>query len=276
MQGMSEREYAARVGLSRGAIQKAKSAGRLVLHDDGSIDPARSDARRTTSTDPAKSRPAPQASVKPVPDAALSAVGDTLREQGLSAPASGGGTTFLQGRGLQPLLAGFRADVRRRDGPGQEAVAWRAAMTVAVSTFKSETYRFLSLFRPTDEERNDGVVDPAGTIHLPQWTNSEWIRQLVAEQRTVVKTRRGFQKLEWQKMRERNEALDCRVYARAAARILGADRWQEKVWQELERQFPAVEPVRTPAGNHDDQLTPHAVRVRKRRRRTVRRSSWMG
>ena len=33
MQGMSERQYAAHVGLSRGAIQKAKSAGRLVLHD---------------------------------------------------------------------------------------------------------------------------------------------------------------------------------------------------------------------------------------------------
>ena len=38
MQGMSEREYAAHAGLSRGAIQKAKAAGRLVLHADGSID----------------------------------------------------------------------------------------------------------------------------------------------------------------------------------------------------------------------------------------------
>ena len=32
MQGMSERGYAAHAGLSRGAIQKAKSSGRLVLH----------------------------------------------------------------------------------------------------------------------------------------------------------------------------------------------------------------------------------------------------
>ena len=40
MQGMSERQYAAHVGLSRGAIQKAKTAGRLVLHEDGSIDAA--------------------------------------------------------------------------------------------------------------------------------------------------------------------------------------------------------------------------------------------
>jgi len=38
MQGMSERQYAARVGFSRGAIQKAKAAERLVLYPDGSID----------------------------------------------------------------------------------------------------------------------------------------------------------------------------------------------------------------------------------------------
>jgi hypothetical protein len=38
MHGMSEREYAAHAGLSRGAIQKAKSSGRLALHTDGSID----------------------------------------------------------------------------------------------------------------------------------------------------------------------------------------------------------------------------------------------
>ena len=37
-------------------------------------------------------------------------------------------------------------------------------------------------------------------------------------------------------MRERNEALDCRVYARAAAWILGADRWTEDTWASLEAQ----------------------------------------
>ena len=44
MQGMSERQYAAHVGLSRGAIQKAKAAERLVLYPDGSINAAASDA----------------------------------------------------------------------------------------------------------------------------------------------------------------------------------------------------------------------------------------
>jgi phage terminase large subunit GpA-like protein len=44
---------------------------------------------------------------------------------------------------------------------------------------------------------------------------------------------RGFTRLEWQKLRERNEALDCRVYARAAAWIAGADRWTEAKWRDL-------------------------------------------
>jgi phage terminase large subunit GpA-like protein len=52
-----------------------------------------------------------------------------------------------------------------------------------------------------------------------------------------VKTRRGFTKLEWQKLRERNEALDIRVYARAAAWSAGADRWPEARWADLEAQL---------------------------------------
>ncbi len=56
MRGTSERAYATRAGLSRGAIQKAKTAGRLVLFDDGSIDAAASDKKREANTDPSKQR----------------------------------------------------------------------------------------------------------------------------------------------------------------------------------------------------------------------------
>ena len=61
------------------------------------------------------------------------------------------------------------------------------------------------------------------------------MKQLVGEQLVTVRTRRGFSRLEWQKLRERNEALDCRVYARAAAWIAGADRTSAAGWTELER-----------------------------------------
>ena len=43
--------------------------------------------------------------------------------------------------------------------------------TVAVSTFKAETYRFLRLERPTDEEIAGGARMPPGTIHLPDWVD---------------------------------------------------------------------------------------------------------
>jgi phage terminase large subunit GpA-like protein len=44
---------------------------------------------------------------------------------------------------------------------------------------------------------------------------------------------KGYPKRIWQKTRDRNEALDCRVYARAAAIALGIDRWSESRWKQL-------------------------------------------
>ena len=140
---------------------------------------------------------------------------------------------------------------------------------MATSTFKAETYRFLRLARPTAEELTEGAAFPPGTVHLPGWADTEWIRQLTAEQLVTVRNRRGFAKLEWQKLRERNEALDCRVYARAAAWIVGADRWSEARWTDLERQLA----VETNGADGDAAAKPSprpAVR-----RRTVR-SSYMG
>ena len=52
MEGLSERAYSAHSGLSRGAVQKARKTGRLVLFGDGSINAAASDARRGVMTDP--------------------------------------------------------------------------------------------------------------------------------------------------------------------------------------------------------------------------------
>jgi len=112
--------------------------------------------------------------------------------------------------------------------------------TIAVSTFKSETYRYLRLTAPTDEEIAAGAKFPSGYVHLSRSTEAEWLKQLVGEQLVTIKTKRGFSRLEWQKLRERNEALDCRVYARAAAWIAGADRWTDAMWRNLEQQVGVV------------------------------------
>jgi phage terminase large subunit GpA-like protein len=130
--------------------------------------------------------------------------------------------------------------------------------TIAVATFKSETYRFLRLSRPTDEELAAGSSYPPGYIHLPRGMEAEWVKQLVAEQLVSVRTKRGFTRLEWQKLRERNEVLDCRVYARAAAWIAGADRWTEATWRDLETQV-GLRDERTVVPEHRDDVSDSAI-----------------
>ncbi len=56
MEGMSERAYAEASGLSRGAVQKARKASRLVVYSDGSINAAASAVRRGEMTDPDQQR----------------------------------------------------------------------------------------------------------------------------------------------------------------------------------------------------------------------------
>ena len=73
------------------------------------------------------------------------------------------------------------------------------------------------LTAPTDEDLDEGGDWPAGYVHIPRGgVTAEWLKQLTAEQLVTVRTRQGFQRLEWKQVGDRNEALDCRVYARAA------------------------------------------------------------
>jgi len=91
--------------------------------------------------------------------------------------------------------------------------------------------------RATVEVTEDGeIVFPKGYVHLPQ-VDAEYVQQLCSEQLITRRDRNGFPFREWQKIRERNEALDCYVYARAAASLAGLDRFEERHWIELERQL---------------------------------------
>ena len=127
MQGMSERQYAAHVGLSRGAIRKAKESGRLVLHQDGSINAPESDVRRASATDPSKSRETPR-EMKAVPGAAISAVSETLREQGMA--AADDGTTFLQAKTANEVLKAQERQLRLRQMKGELVDRARATALV--------------------------------------------------------------------------------------------------------------------------------------------------
>jgi phage terminase large subunit GpA-like protein len=92
---------------------------------------------------------------------------------------------------------------------------------VGSSFLKGETSGWLRLERPTLES---GSGYPPGYVHLPDHAAGEEVgRQLTAEQLVARRGRNGYRRLEWVKARERNEALDCRVYARAAAAALAMD-----------------------------------------------------
>ena len=127
---MSEREYAARVGLSRGAINKARSAGRLVLNDDGSIDPVGSDEKMADLTNPAMRRTQRRTSVRPVPDAAVGVVSETLREQGMMPPASPTGMTFMQARTANEVLKAQERRLRLQTLKGELVDRARAVSLV--------------------------------------------------------------------------------------------------------------------------------------------------
>lgn len=63
----------------------------------------------------------------------------------------------------------------------------------------------------------------AGFIHLPEWADDEVLAQLTAEKAIRKYVRGKGSTRSWVKTRDRNEALDCAVYALAALRILGTE-----------------------------------------------------
>lgn len=61
-----------------------------------------------------------------------------------------------------------------------------------------------------------------GYCHFPSGRSTEYFLMLTAEKK-VTKYFKGRPKREWQKIRTRNEALDCRVYATAALALLNVN-----------------------------------------------------
>lgn len=141
--GLSIRAYARHrqakglPGQTDTAVRKAIAAGRIKLGADGLIDPATADAAWGRSTDPAKQQqPPPRRErgappLKPVPPEALDAVGDTLREQGLSTAApSAGGMTFLQARTANEVLKAQDRRLRLQKARGELVDRARATALV--------------------------------------------------------------------------------------------------------------------------------------------------
>lgn len=139
------------------------------------------------------------------------------------------------------------------------------AWPVGTSLIKSELYGWLRQDAPIGKEE-----EPIGHCHFPQY-GEEYFLQLTAEE-LVVRIVKGYKRHEWQKTRDRNEALDCRVYARAAASAIGMDRFKDLHWQKLEDDVGIV--IEEKESNSKPEATPQKAEqktsqpVRKRRQST--------
>lgn len=129
---------------------------------------------------------------------------------------------------------------------------------VGTDDAKGQLYGWLRRKPPLHPEASGW---PPGWCHFPQY-GEEYFRQLCAEHLTRKPHPRGYTVYQWEKTRERNEVLDCRVLARAAAAVLGLDRLDPEQWDVLQAEVEGpglVEPDPTAAA------TP-APRTPKRKR----------
>lgn len=153
--------------------------------------------------------------------------------------------------------------------PSRSDVTWKGRRTglqlwpVGGALIKQETYGFFRLDAPLD-----GEPYPPGYIHLPQ-VDEEVVQQLVAEDLMTRTNTKGFAVREWVKNRARNEALDCRVYARAAAEQMGLGRMEAKSAdpQMLAEQAKALRATEERLNQQEDQRRPRGGWLDTNRRR---------
>jgi phage terminase large subunit GpA-like protein len=154
------------------------------------------------------------------------------------------------------LLSVSKADA---GGKRRGLRVWSVGTPVA----KGELYRWLKLEWPTEEALEAGASYPPGACHFPQY-GEEYFRQLTAE-RLVTRIVKGFPRGSWEKEPgRRNEALDCRAYARAAAAIYGLDRFDERHWRRMEEalsRIPDGERDGEPVGRRSVPVRPPARHV---------------
>lgn len=81
----------------------------------------------------------------------------------------------------------------------------------------------------------------AGYCHFPKYYDEEYFQQLTSE-KAVQTYHKGVPKIVWRKMRKRNEALDCRVYALAAMKFLNPQ--MAIIQRKIERKINGVEKPR--------------------------------
>lgn len=144
----------------------------------------------------------------------------------------GGRVMAVKGNDSLPMTvaAARTVDVRKSGKTSRRGFKY---WPVGSSVVKSELYGWLHMPKPED------LSQPyPGFCHFPEY-EEEYFKQITAEQQVYKKMKNGGARQVWEKTRDRNEALDCRVYARAAASAYGIDRFTKQQWERMSHAVPA-------------------------------------
>ncbi|HEY0032284.1 MAG TPA: terminase gpA endonuclease subunit, partial [Devosia sp.] len=110
---------------------------------------------------------------------------------------------------------------------------------VGVSYLKGQFYGWLRLV--VDHET--GEIPKGFCFFTPR--DAHYFRGLTAETTRPVRNKKGYIQHVWVKLYERNEPLDCRIYALSAAYITGFDRWTRERWAKEKNMAPKHVPDKT-------------------------------
>jgi phage terminase large subunit GpA-like protein len=130
----------------------------------------------------------------------------------------------IKGQDNQPVIIGTPKWIDL--GKTQKKVGKLRLFNIGVSLLKSELYGWIQ-----QRKGEDGTIPP-GYCHFPEYPY-EYFKGITAEQLEFTISR-GYKRYMWVKKYTRNEPLDCRLYARAAATVIGMDRFTDENWKQLQ------------------------------------------
>ena len=142
--------------------------------------------------------------------------------QGLSRilPCKGQDTQTIPISSPQPVFI-------KRDGKKAESLKH---INISTDYFKTALYSHLRLSR-TDET---GIIGPESYCNFPKNYSEEHYKRLTIEKKVTVTGSKGYDTAVWKKPPgARNEQLDCRIYAMAAAALFGIDRFTDHDYDAL-------------------------------------------
>jgi phage terminase large subunit GpA-like protein len=164
----------------------------------------------------------------------------------------------IKGSDFQSVILnqGNLVDIKKKNRRIRKALR---LFTVGVSVLKSELYGWLKQELSEEEDARE----PYGFCHFPEY-DQEHFKRLTSET-LEVKWVKGRKKYEWV-ANGRNEQLDCRIYARAAASYYGMDRFKQHKWDSLEAEVGVT-------SNEQEVETAPGTKKKRKKVKIVRRKS---